>query len=123
MILFYFSVNSSLKQTIYYQDILENDLILAKLNENGRENASSDNSIPQVDVKIRCKYASNLADESESESNVTDCFHFTDVIVSLQKSRKWLVFKLVTVFSQVNHSLVGRISAKYTLSHSQPSQK
>ena len=87
---FDFSKNRSIKQTVYYQDILENDLILAMLYDNGRENVSDDNSIPQVDVKIRCKYASYLADENQV--NVTDCFQFTDVIVSLQKSRKWSVF-------------------------------
>lgn len=59
------------------------------LHDDGLENIANDSTVPQVDVEIECIYVSNRADENHI--NVTDCIHFTDVIVSLQKSRKWSV--------------------------------
>lgn len=85
-VLCYNSSNFSIPRIFYTTDILENDMVLATLNENGVERFTDNPNVPSFDVLIDCFYFNDMV--SSSKLKGINCLELTKIIVSVQGGSK-----------------------------------
>lgn len=85
-ILCYNSSNFTIPRIFYTTDILENDMVLAALDERGVERFTDDPNVPSFDVLIDCVYFNDTI--SSGKPKIKNCLKLTKVTVSVQGGSK-----------------------------------
>lgn len=86
-ILCYNSSNFSIVPRIFYTtDILENDMVLAMLDEHGKERFTDNPNVPNYDVLIDCYYLNDSL--VTSNFRMVNCLKLTKIKVSMQGGSK-----------------------------------
>ncbi|KAI2805275.1 hypothetical protein BLOT_004269 [Blomia tropicalis] len=87
------------KKEIYDKDILDNDLVLSLINEDGQENVTDNPYVPYLDIDITCVFLNDSIGtkfEVEHYKYYYECSEYGQPVVSMQEGRKCF-----TYFSQI----------------------
>lgn len=88
-ILCYNSSNFSIVPRIFYTtDILENDMVLAMLDERGIERFTDNKKVPSFDVLIDCAYYNDTISTDNFANIQKNCLKLTKIKVSMQGGSK-----------------------------------